>query len=85
MGQWFAEVNLTTSSVTMLQDRDIYKEDWIGLKKLGDDDRLEFVLTEGKHMQIPDALLIDAFQTYFSPEGESRRGKADTGSESEEL
>ncbi|KAI4735817.1 palmitoyl-protein thioesterase 1 precursor, partial [Aureobasidium sp. EXF-8846] len=28
---WFAEVNMTSLEVTGLRDRDIYKQDWIGL------------------------------------------------------
>ena len=64
---WFAQTNITSGEVTDLRDRKIYKEDWIGLKKLDEKDGLEFRTTKGRHMQLSDKVLIDVFQTYFSP------------------
>jgi palmitoyl-protein thioesterase len=66
---WFAEFNETDSSLTMLADRQIYKEDWVGLKKLGEQDRLKFVKVKGEHMQFSDKDLRKLFGQYFGPEG----------------
>lgn len=65
---WFAYTNTTSNEVTDLRDRDIYKEDWIGLKKLDAKGGLHFKTTEGGHMDLGDKVLIDVFETYFAPE-----------------
>lgn len=44
---WFAQTNISSGEVTRLQDRDIYKEDWIGLRKLDEKGGLVFKSTEG--------------------------------------
>ncbi|MCJ1298286.1 hypothetical protein MMC08_001075 [Hypocenomyce scalaris] len=64
---WFSEVNTTTEKVTKLQDRKMYKEDWIGLRWLDERERLDFRTIEGGHMQISDEVLVDAFKRYFRP------------------
>lgn len=64
---WFQEVNATTGQVTKLQDRQLYKEDWLGLRFLDERNRLDFLVAEGGHMQITEDILIDAFSTYFKP------------------
>lgn len=65
---WFAELNSTTRTVTKLQDRKIYQEDWIGLRWLDERNRLEFLITPGEHMQLETEVLAEAFQKYFSPD-----------------
>lgn len=62
---YFAEVNTTSEEVTKLQDRDLYKEDWIGLKSLDKKGRLDFRVAEGGHMQFADGVLADCFDEYF--------------------
>ncbi|KAL8946910.1 MAG: hypothetical protein Q9222_006755 [Ikaeria aurantiellina] len=62
---FFAEYNQTSDVVTKLQDRKIYKEDWLGLKWLDEKKRLEFKVAEGGHMQLSEELLKDAFKRYF--------------------
>ncbi|KAF2639473.1 palmitoyl-protein thioesterase 1 precursor [Massarina eburnea CBS 473.64] len=64
---WFAQTNLTSGEVTELRNRTIYKEDWIGLKKLDEKGALVFKTTPGPHMQIDDDVLEDVFKTYFAP------------------
>ncbi|KAH0538797.1 hypothetical protein FGG08_004629 [Glutinoglossum americanum] len=64
---WFAEVNRTSGFVTPLQRRDIWREDWIGLRKLGEKGGLDFRIAEGRHMELNDKLLTRAFREYFSP------------------
>lgn len=68
---YFSEVNSTTDVVTKLQDRELYLEDWIGLRWLDERRRLDFKIADGGHMQFADNVLEDAFEKYFqrSPEG----------------
>ena len=63
---FFSEVNTTSGEVTKLQERAIYQEDWIGLRFLDGERRLEFRIAEGGHMQLSDKVLTDAFDRYFS-------------------
>lgn len=62
---WFAEV--VNGNVTLLKDRDIYKEDWIGLQELDERGALVFATTKGRHMELSDKLLSQAFKEYFGP------------------
>lgn len=62
---YFAEVNTTSGKVTKVRDRDIYKEDWIGLRGLDERGRLEFRVAEGGHMQFAEGVLEDCFRKYF--------------------
>ena len=64
---WFSEVNGTSGEVTRLQDRRMYKEDWLGLRWLDNEKRLEFREAPGKHMELSDELLVDVFKRYFRP------------------
>jgi palmitoyl-protein thioesterase len=63
---WFAYTNGTDGSVTQLRDREIYKEDWIGLKKLDKKGGLHFKTTEGGHMTLGDEVLTEVFESWFS-------------------
>ncbi|KAI4226111.1 MAG: hypothetical protein L6R36_003411 [Xanthoria steineri] len=62
---WFAEYNRTSEEITWLKERRIYKEDWLGLQWMDKRKRLEFKIAEGKHMQLREELLSDAFKRYF--------------------
>lgn len=73
---FFSEFNATTGVVTKLQDRPIYKEDWLGLKVLDEQKKLDFLITEGGHMQLSDKLLKDTFKKYFT-----RRAEGDSAVE----
>lgn len=68
---WFAEVNATSGAVTNLTDRAIYKEDWIGLKKLDQKGALVFETLEGEHMNLREKDLKKLFKKYLGPESES--------------
>ncbi|RVX70982.1 hypothetical protein B0A52_06140 [Exophiala mesophila] len=79
---WFAEVNATSSTVTPLRERPIYKEDWIGLKKLDEKGALEFVTVQGEHMQLADNDLKKLFGEYFGTAGKKfEKSKTDDESE----
>ncbi|KAL8793802.1 MAG: hypothetical protein Q9195_003632 [Heterodermia aff. obscurata] len=62
---WFAEFNTTSTEVTKLQDRTIYKEDWLGLKSLDEDGKLHFRTIVGAHMQFGEDLIEDVAKEYF--------------------
>ncbi|RKF82765.1 Palmitoyl-protein thioesterase 1 [Golovinomyces cichoracearum] len=64
---WFAEVN--GSTVTPLQERSLYKEDWLGLKILDEKHALKFHTVPGSHMQLDDNVLEEIFKKYFGPFG----------------
>ncbi|KAJ5135042.1 uncharacterized protein N7515_004320 [Penicillium bovifimosum] len=68
---FFSEVDPTTGEVTPLHERPIYKEDWLGLKQLGEKGKLEFITIPGQHMQISAKILQEAFTKYFGPLEES--------------
>jgi palmitoyl-protein thioesterase len=68
---WFAEKNLTSGEVTPLEDRSLYKEDWLGLRKLDKNGGLIFKTTPGGHMQLSEEELVNAFKTYYGPMSKS--------------
>ena len=68
---WFAQTNLTSGDVVELRDREIYKEDWIGLKKLDKKGGLHFKTTEGEHMRLGEKVLKEVFAQWFAPPKES--------------
>jgi len=71
---WFAEVNGT--EVTMLRDRAIYKEDWLGLKALDKKGALKFETTAGKHMSLSETLLKKVFKDNYGPYGKILAGNS---------
>ncbi|KAF1913048.1 Alpha/Beta hydrolase protein [Ampelomyces quisqualis] len=62
---WFAYTNASDGSVTGLREREIYKEDWIGLRALDEKGGLHFKTTEGGHMTLSDEVLTEVFETWF--------------------
>ncbi|KAF2668661.1 alpha/beta-hydrolase [Microthyrium microscopicum] len=64
---WFADVNLTDASVTPLRERNIYKQDWLGLKTLDKNGGIVFKTTPGKHMELSDKVLNSTFKSFFGP------------------
>lgn len=60
---WFSEVNGT--EVTLLKDREIYKEDWLGLKTLDQKGALKFEVTDGGHMALDDEVLAKVFNENY--------------------
>jgi palmitoyl-protein thioesterase len=82
---WFAQVDSESDQVTSLRNRTIYKEDWLGLKKLDEKGGLTFKTTKGEHMQLSDKDLVDVFETYFAPPKSSWERIADEVQEWLEL
>ncbi|KAI9860074.1 MAG: hypothetical protein M1824_003312 [Vezdaea acicularis] len=71
---WFAEVNETDGTkreITWLRNRELYKDDWLGLKELDDRGALEFLKMKGGHMQLDEAVMIDTFKRFFGPDVEN--------------
>ncbi|KAK3070851.1 hypothetical protein LTR53_009713 [Teratosphaeriaceae sp. CCFEE 6253] len=65
---WFAEVNATTGNVTLLRERRMFKDDWLGLRELDEKGGLVFKTTPGGHMELGDEMLAETFKDYFGPE-----------------
>ncbi|KAK3721736.1 hypothetical protein LTR37_002901 [Vermiconidia calcicola] len=65
---WFAEKNSTSGEVTPLRERKMYREDWLGLKKLDEEGGLVFRNASGAHMELDDEILTKAFKEFFGPE-----------------
>ena len=63
---FFHEVNTTSGEITKLQDRPIYKEDWLGLKTLDQAKRLHMETIPGDHMHLSDDVLSEVFTKYFA-------------------
>lgn len=64
---WFAEYNKTTDVVTPLAQRTIFRDDWLGLRKLAEKGGLVFDLLEGEHMRFSDDDLKKVMRQYFAP------------------
>ncbi|CAK7214604.1 hypothetical protein SBRCBS47491_002202 [Sporothrix bragantina] len=62
---WFAEVNGT--EVTLLRERDLYKEDWLGLKAIDDKGGLHFRTVPGEHMRLRSEDLQNVFSEFYGP------------------
>jgi palmitoyl-protein thioesterase len=71
---WFSEVNRTTGEETKLQERALYKEDWLGLRALDEEGKLDFKVASGRHMELSKELLVDVFETYFSAGAKTASG-----------
>ncbi|KAK5112392.1 hypothetical protein LTR62_004355 [Meristemomyces frigidus] len=71
---WFAEVNSTDpdrkedEGIIPLRNRTMYKEDWLGLRKLDEKGGLVFKTTPGPHMSLKQHVLANAYREYFGPE-----------------
>ncbi|GME89217.1 unnamed protein product [Ambrosiozyma monospora] len=50
---WFFDTDPTTGELIKLEDTESYKNDLIGLKKLHDQKKIEFLAVNGEHMEIP--------------------------------
>lgn len=64
---FFTEVNGTTGEQTLLKDREMYKQDWLGLKALDERGALEYRTTPGRHMELDGDVIKDTLKTYFGP------------------
>jgi len=62
---WFEEVNGTKT--IPLRERQLYKEDWLGLKAIDERGGLRFRSIAGDHMQIPEQVLNDTFVDFLGP------------------
>ncbi|KAL1856429.1 hypothetical protein VTK73DRAFT_8279 [Phialemonium thermophilum] len=62
---WFEEVNGT--EIIPLRAREMYREDWIGLRELDRKGGLHFKTTPGDHMQLSDKVLNETFKEFLGP------------------
>ena len=64
---WFQEVNGT--EITPLRKRELYKEDWLGLKELDKKGGLRFRSITGEHMQISEHALNETMSDFYGVYG----------------
>ncbi|KAM3553262.1 hypothetical protein ARSEF4850_007003 [Beauveria asiatica] len=62
---WFGEVNGTDK--VPLRERQLYKEDWLGLRALDEKGGLVFRSITADHMQIPEQVLNETMRDFFGP------------------
>jgi palmitoyl-protein thioesterase len=82
---WFADVDTRSDgdgNVTLLRERAMYREDWLGLKKIDERGGLHFLTAPGRHMQLSDEILTDAMGKFFGPlkrvaKGARKEGRLD--------
>ena len=67
---FFWDVEPESEKRVKLQDRLIYKEDWLGLKWLDERDRLVFKVAGGRHMNVTREVLEEVFVEYFNTTSE---------------
>lgn len=69
--EWFQDITGEGENRTVvpLQNRTLYKEDWLGLKALDEKNALQFKVAEGGHMQISDEELFDVFAMMYDVSG----------------
>ncbi|RAH80621.1 palmitoyl-protein thioesterase precursor [Aspergillus japonicus CBS 114.51] len=63
---WFAEVD-ADGVVVGLRDRQIYKEDWLGLRKLDEKGALVFRTVPGRHMEIGEEVFERVVREFLGP------------------
>lgn len=80
---WFAEVDPDTEEIIPLRQRAVYKEDWLGLKKLDQKGGLVFESVKGTHMELHDKDLKRLFKTYFGPVNASSEQESEVDRQSE--
>ncbi|GKZ28193.1 hypothetical protein AbraIFM66950_000003 [Aspergillus brasiliensis] len=64
---WFGEVDGESGGVVGVRERDIYKEDWIGLRGLDEKGGLVFRTLKGGHMQFDEEDLGEIFKEFLGP------------------
>ncbi|PYH48591.1 palmitoyl-protein thioesterase family protein [Aspergillus saccharolyticus JOP 1030-1] len=63
---WFGEVD-ADGEVVGVRERDIYKEDWIGLRELDEKGALVFRSVPGRHMDIGEEVLESVVREFLGP------------------
>lgn len=66
---WFQDVD--GEGAIPLRERQMYKEDWLGLKRLDEKGGLAFRSISADHMQIPEAVLNETLAEFLGPWGNS--------------
>jgi len=86
---WFAEVRNVSvprgeegrGFVPLRKRKGLYEEDWLGLRRLDEKGGLVFREVPGKHMELRDEDLVEAFRDFFGPERTGERGWEGVGQE----
>lgn len=62
---WFQDLDVATNVLTPLEQRDLYTQEWIGLKQLGDAGKITYDTLPGAHMEIGESNLERLALKYF--------------------
>jgi palmitoyl-protein thioesterase len=65
---WFGEVTAEDEKIP-LREREMYNEDWLGLRELDEKGGIVFRSITAEHMQIPEQVLNDTMREFFGPYG----------------
>lgn len=63
---WFQDYDKATQVTIPLEKSTLYTQNWIGLKKLGENGNIAYESLPGAHMDIPDLALKNLATKYFS-------------------
>lgn len=64
---WFGDVDPDTRESVPLRERQMYREDWLGLRELDEKGALVFRSITADHMQIPEKVLNETMRDFFGP------------------
>ena len=65
--EWFGFYRLGQAQEMLnYNETQLYSEDWIGLRSLDEEGKVDFLATEGDHLQFSDKFLNDVIDNYLS-------------------
>lgn len=64
--EWFAFYKLGQAlEMLAYNETKLYQQDWIGLKTLDEQGKLDFLVSQGDHLQFTDQFLFDIIDKYL--------------------
>ena len=76
---WFEDSAGADGPSTPLRARELYRQDWLGLRQLDRKGGLHFRSVKGEHMQFEDKFLEDLAKEFFGPARDQKDGEKDGG------
>ena len=65
--EWFGFYRLgQAQEMLKCNETQLYQEDWIGLRSLDEEGKVDFLVTEGDHLQFSDKFLNEVIDTYLT-------------------
>lgn len=75
---WFEDSDGPNGVSTPLRARELYRDDWLGLRRLDRNGGLHFRSVDGEHMQFEDEFLEGLASEFFGPERKKKGGDGDS-------